>query len=139
MGGGGQEGAREWNQKWCRLLDTLQLREDDDNKKRKRGARIDLTYFLLTGVPLSATLTENLEHGSQTTERVRHFSYSTYTRLTNAYTELQEVAYCCVRSSFAAQAFGGNGSTQPTAPDCCSVGPARVGGDVGSIAKVVSS
>lgn len=69
MGGGGQEGARMWNQKWCRLLDSLQSRMGADSSKA-RNVKTDLTFFLLTGLPLSPTLTENLEHGSQTTERV---------------------------------------------------------------------
>lgn len=68
LGGGGQEGARIWNQKWCRLLDTLQSRPGVDSAKT-RDVKTDLTFFLLTGMPLSPTLTENLEHGSQTTER----------------------------------------------------------------------
>jgi hypothetical protein len=74
MGGGGQEGAREWNQKWCRLLDSSQLRQSVENSPPK-GVKTELTFFLLTGVPLSATLSENLEHGSQTTERVGTFSF----------------------------------------------------------------
>jgi len=73
MGGGGQEGAREWNQKWCRLLDSLQSRQNDERNQSK-GVKTDLCFLLLTGMPLSTTLTEHLEHGSQTTERVRQCS-----------------------------------------------------------------
>jgi hypothetical protein len=83
MGGPGREGAREWNAKWIRVL---QSRNQDKRALSSQSllhdaktllavdVKADLTSLLLTGLPLSTVLPEHLEHGNQTTERVRIIS-----------------------------------------------------------------
>ncbi|KAG8756611.1 hypothetical protein FRC14_002874 [Serendipita sp. 396] len=66
MGGGGREGAREQNEKWCRLLENIQNRA---NPQKVKDVKRDLVALLFTGVPLSMSLVDHIQNGSQTTER----------------------------------------------------------------------
>lgn len=65
-GGGGREGARDQNEKWCRMLETMQARQDPPKVK---GAKADLMNLLMIGIPLTTCLSDHLQNGSQTTER----------------------------------------------------------------------
>ncbi|KAG8817409.1 hypothetical protein FRC17_011245 [Serendipita sp. 399] len=66
MGGGGREGAREQNQKWCSLLENIQTRS---NPQKVKDVKRDLIALLFTGIPLSTSLIDHIHNGSQTTER----------------------------------------------------------------------